>query len=91
MPAGEPLLNTECPEFLLSSIPQGGPRKCLSSLFGFFFFFLEANVDGLRKQVLETTGVTVGFLGHFLKLFFLEFSFSWAPSAASLALSPHLF
>ena len=38
-----------------------------------------------------STGVTVGFLGHFLKLFFLEFSFPWAPSAASLTLSPHFF
>lgn len=31
-----------------------------------------------------SAGLTAGFLGHFLKLFFLECSFSWAPSAVSL-------
>ena len=81
MPTGEPLLNAECPEFLLSSIPQGGPRKCLSSLFFFVFFFLKANVDFLRKQVLETTVYWCDsrFLGAFSEAFLSRIFFFLNP------------
>ena len=53
----------------------------ITGFFFSFFFFLEANVDGLRKQVLETTVYWCDsrFLGAFSEAFLSRIFFSLGP------------